>query len=588
MEPGVSIKTGILILSLLISLFMISYYLLKAKRNPLLYSNIAFQSLICLWLVGEIYEILALTKLERWHAVAFQYFSICFMGLAWLIFSLHYIEHSYIKKRKNILPLFIIPIILYSLVLTNESHHLFYSVFEYDHRVYGAAFWIHSILSYGYVFSGTILLIIYALKRDGNVRKQSLLIILAALIPIITNWLHVFRYIRVGFDLTPVSFVLTFMLFFIASLRYKFLNIMPVALRRIFNHMDHAMVVADDCGTIINYNNKFRQEFLDPFRITSAARIESFVEKILEVIEQNKREAEEILQAICQGTKKDLVGVIELNIGERKCFKIKISPLLNKKNQVLGQVISFNDITGYKNLLDEVNKKNTRLEKLNEELTAANRQLQDYTAVAEELAVARERNRIAREAHDTLGHTMTLLINQLKACKFDLKNNPGGAQARIEEGINIATYGLKELRRSISGLRPEQLSGGSTVEAIKRLIADTLNSGVKIELKSYGTEQQCFNEKYSDLIYRTCQEAITNSMRHGHASRIEIRLSYLEKIIDLLISDNGTGCCKISKGFGLAGIQDRVNSLNGRVEFGSAGERGFRIHVAIPIGGERS
>lgn len=142
--------------------------------------------------------------------------------------------------------------------------------------------------------------------------------------------------------------------------------------------------------------------------------------------------------------------------------------------------------------------------------------LKEHAQTVEELAITKERNRFAMDVHDTLGHSMVLLIKLLEVCKMEMVNNPEKAKKRLEDAINTAREGMKELKRSIYGLVPEKLEVNKFIIAIKKLIEDFEASGVKVKLSIDGTYDYR-NPAYSYTLYKMCQEAMTNAMRHGKA-----------------------------------------------------------------------
>jgi signal transduction histidine kinase len=219
---------------------------------------------------------------------------------------------------------------------------------------------------------------------------------------------------------------------------------------------------------------------------------------------------------------------------------------------------------------------------MNEELIAANGQLQDYASTIEELAVTKERNRFARDIHDTLGHTLTVLVKMLEVSVITSKTDVDKTEGDIQKAVNIAREGLKDVRRSISGLSSIKLEKKNLVIALEELIAEfSQNSGIDIHFSAEGIDMN-LSSGHTDNIYRICQEAMTNAIRHGKAARIVIILRGNENVIKLNIFDDGVGCTQITKGFGLSGMEQRVKELNGSLEFASSEERGFNINVEIP------
>ncbi len=199
----------------------------------------------------------------------------------------------------------------------------------------------------------------------------------------------------------------------------------------------------------------------------------------------------------------------------------------------------------------------------------------------EKLAIVNERNRISRELHDTLGHTLTLLISLIKSSRINIKKDPEVAEKKLVQAADIASDGLKQIRTSISGWLPEKLNSFQITSEISKLIEFAKGTGIDIEFSVYGRER--INAPgYSEVLYKICREAITNSLRHSKATKIIIMLKFTQKDTQLFITDNGIGCKNIKKGFGLIGLEESIGDINGTLSYGTSGNKGFNIHAKIP------
>lgn len=224
---------------------------------------------------------------------------------------------------------------------------------------------------------------------------------------------------------------------------------------------------------------------------------------------------------------------------------------------------------------------NHRLNVANEELKVMNVQLQEYAVKTEKLAETRERNRLAREIHDTLGHSLTGISAGLDACIELIEVSPEATKKQLHIIGEVARQGIKDVRRSVEKLRPDALEHLSLKEALDKMIQDinTMTS-TKIFFNCTVTHLK-FNGDEEEAIYRVVQEGITNAVRHGHASRIMVSILKKDNILTLIIQDNGSGCQEMSSGFGLKHIKERIQMLNGTVRYD--GTNGFTITVTIPI-----
>lgn len=224
---------------------------------------------------------------------------------------------------------------------------------------------------------------------------------------------------------------------------------------------------------------------------------------------------------------------------------------------------------------------NVELQVANQRLEEMNEQLRDYAKVQKQLGETEERNRIAREIHDTLGHTMTGLSAGIDACIAMIDYSTEATKQQLIVISRVARQGLLDIRRSMNKLRPDTLEKRTLEEAIQKLINDTMQmSDVSIQYQST-LDSMSFKSDEEDTIFRIVQESITNAVRHGKASYISISMQKAGKWLVIRINDNGKGCQEIHSGFGLTHMRERVQMLHGVVSFD--GSHGFKTLVMIPI-----
>lgn len=215
------------------------------------------------------------------------------------------------------------------------------------------------------------------------------------------------------------------------------------------------------------------------------------------------------------------------------------------------------------------------------ELQAANEQLTEYADMSEKMAQTKERNRLAREIHDTLGHTLTGIATGLDACLALMDVSAEQTRKQLLLLSEVSREGIKDIRRSVNELRPDALERLSLSVAIRKMITDMSRaSDVQIYFETEEKNMK-FDEDEENAIYRVIQESITNALRHGKAKHIWISFQKTEGEILLLIRDDGLGCKEIKNGFGTKHIAERIEMLGGRVTFD--GQNGFTVTAYIPI-----
>lgn len=230
-----------------------------------------------------------------------------------------------------------------------------------------------------------------------------------------------------------------------------------------------------------------------------------------------------------------------------------------------------------------------RIQHLATELHNANVRLAEYAAQAEELATIKERNRLAREIHDNLGHYLTVVHVQIEAARAIMPENPDKAADALNKAQKLTQEGLTAIRHSISALRESPLENQSLPEIISKLVQETHQSGIMTTLKVLGDPIE-LDAKTSLTFYRVAQEGLTNIRKHARASRADVLLDYTQPDqVTVTITDNGVGTAVNTTGaapgvsFGLMGIRERMQLLGGEMHYTTAPGAGFTLTVVAPI-----
>ena len=214
-------------------------------------------------------------------------------------------------------------------------------------------------------------------------------------------------------------------------------------------------------------------------------------------------------------------------------------------------------------------------------ISLVNKKLQRYAVVTERIGENNERKRLAREIHDTVGHALAGVAAGIDACIVMIDSNPEATKSQLKIISKVVRQGMVDVRKSLNKLRPGALEKQGFKEAIEKMIEDFGSlSEVNIKL-DYRLKDVDLENTTEDILFRIIQESMTNSVRHGGASQINISLYMEENNLCLYIKDNGIGCSEISYGFGLKQMKERVAIINGKVKFD--GTNGFMVMVKIPI-----
>ena len=225
-----------------------------------------------------------------------------------------------------------------------------------------------------------------------------------------------------------------------------------------------------------------------------------------------------------------------------------------------------------------------RIRLLNERLEEANQRLRAYAIEVAQMAETRERNRLAREIHDTLGHALTGIAAGLDACIMTLETAPEVTKRQLNKIRDTARKGITDVRRSVKKLRPDDLERLPFQEALMEMTKDySESSGMEITFDIFSWSDK-LRQDQEDVIYRVLQESITNAKRHGHATKVKITIGGNEKYLLIVIADNGRGCDEVKQGFGLKHMRERLELLHGTIHYWS--DEGFIVEAMIPLNRE--
>jgi signal transduction histidine kinase len=224
--------------------------------------------------------------------------------------------------------------------------------------------------------------------------------------------------------------------------------------------------------------------------------------------------------------------------------------------------------------------------KQREELTRANTQLLHYSHALEQLAESRERNRLARELHDTLAHYMSGTILQLNGVKTLWEKNDVKAKIMLGEAVETLSQGLDETRHAIQTLRSSPVKHLGLAESLRDLAnqyADKLGLELKLELEPI----QFLPATIGQSLYPIAQEMLRNIERHAGAKQVSIKLKQQGHHVLLEVDDDGQGfdtdTLDRTRHFGLLGLEERAALLDGDVSIHSRPGQGTRVEIRIPL-----
>lgn len=220
-------------------------------------------------------------------------------------------------------------------------------------------------------------------------------------------------------------------------------------------------------------------------------------------------------------------------------------------------------------------------EVLAEQLAAANQRLRAYAAEAEEWATMRERNRLARDIHDSLGHYLTAVNMLAAAAAAVLHEKPEQSIAMLAQIQDTVKQGLGEVRGSVARLREDPIAGKTPTEFLPELAELTRRQGTEVILAFEGSVRP-ISPLLNQVIYRAAQESLTNVRKYAEAEQVWLTLDYGGDALTFQCRDNGHGCDTLTGGFGLTGLRERAKMVGGTLNFETAPGQGFCVTLTCP------
>lgn len=250
--------------------------------------------------------------------------------------------------------------------------------------------------------------------------------------------------------------------------------------------------------------------------------------------------------------------------------------------EIINEFATFALIFTIVNMFSTIVRKNREIEKNLAELEKNQAELKTAYEKVQKATALEERNRIAKQIHDTTGHSITAIIMQTEAAKLKIDNHPEEAKQRIISANLQAITALEELRKSV-----RVLSGENPVFDLKTSIEKAVNettdgTGIKIRCKIADIN---VSEEKAFFIYSSFKEGLNNGVRHGGSTAFFFELKQRGGEVLFLLSDNGSGTDNPKYGFGLKSMQETAEKFGGSMSVSSADGEGFEINITLPADG---
>jgi signal transduction histidine kinase len=227
------------------------------------------------------------------------------------------------------------------------------------------------------------------------------------------------------------------------------------------------------------------------------------------------------------------------------------------------------------------------LDRSHQQLAESHAQVIRSTAQVAELATIAERNRLARDIHDSLGHYLTVIGVQLEKALIVGDEDPAALRAAVGHAKRLADQALREVRSSVSTLRQDEPPFRLRA-ALEQLVANLRELPFMIALTINGDEKH-YSQQQLLALYRAAQEGLTNVQKHARARNVRLALELGERMATMILEDDGVGIAadRVGRGMGLRGVQERLELVSGRLAIHSAPAGGTRLEVTLLRTGRR-
>ena len=554
------------ILSLFLLVFINAVIYLKTVKSRMLFQFFVLQGILALWIVAKILKTFAPDAVMKFFFVVCQYAGVCFLGTAFIVFA-HIFANGIKPAKKHMLPLLTVSALFFLAVATNPLHYLFYTHFDFWGDSFGPLFYLQQGFNCSLFVVGVMLCGKRFFGRFSEKRIQTVLLTFAIAIPMIANLLYVFRFFKKvfgfspPFDITPMSASASLIVFAFATFRFQFFDNLKIARRTALSNVPEGILLVMG-DRIAGFNETF-------IKMAAAGNlVPAGKESIVRTLGNSAFMHNQRL-SIAFGTDKAQDFIYQTGIDGY--IRVIYRPVIDKS--FFGAFIRFIDVTAKQGILK-------KLQMRNEELQAVNQKLTLQAEMKKRLVVTRTRNFIAQEAHDILGHSIMLAISLLEIAR--LSKTESQVLEYINRAKKILSCSLEEINSVTLAVNKSTLVRQSIVERLEKLADEFRTAFIIVEINCSDLKYELDN-LIEDTIFKLCREGITNALRHGKASRVDIILRNKNEMMELFIIDNGSGCGKVQKGMGLSTMEQRVSLLNGTFNCHSLYDQGFCVQSAIPL-----
>jgi len=543
------------------------------------------------WSLGNALEMFRTDLAGKTFWASMEWIGTVTIPVAWLAVALQFSGHGEWLSRRNVALLLVVPVTIVILMWTNDFHGLMrYNVkletsgpFSVITKEYGPAFWVYVIYGYTLLFIGSTMMMRSLFGRSRLYSGQGIMFAIGVVVPWVSNALYISGNSPVPrLDITPIAFTVSGLATSIGLLRYRLMDIVPIAWATVVDGMRSGVIVVDSQDRVVDVNPA-------AMRITGWSAALAIGRPVVEALRPWPAAADACREYETAASRKGAghgEAVQEIAEGDRS-YEFRFSPLLTARGKVVGRIVVIDDITERRRVRDQL------------------------VTQQRALAAMEERERLARDLHDSLGQVLGFLNVQAQAAREQLSRGKTAlADGYLENIVTVAQDAYEEVRENIRTMKGVLPSDWQFAPALERLARRFERSfGIQTDLAIPDEIRDGVLGRAAEVqVLRIIQEAMTNARRHGGARHIQVSFAVTAEGVEVVVRDDGSGF-EVERvaggdgrmpeqrggrgegkggggadaGYGLGIMRERAEQVGGRLEVLSTPGTGTQVRVRVPL-----
>ncbi|MCG8553015.1 MAG: histidine kinase, partial [Desulfobacterales bacterium] len=500
MSPNLKLEIAAIslvhIVAIVLSVVCLATFYMKTRRDdPSANAFVVMLSAMILWMIFKIFKTVSPDVTLRWIFILGYYACTCVVEAAFLTFGYATATGKPLPKRVRWFA-FGLPVIQFSWILTNPLHFHFYSHYDFWGDSFGPLFYLHMLIEYTYFGVG----IYFCRKRfkrefSRKTRAVSWLVGIGIITPLVLNFLYITKVINaltiiagipVVFDITPIVFTWSTLLFMVATFNHDLFTLSPLMRHEITHHLSLPIALFDHRFRLTYGNRAFEDLFDTP----------EGMEILLKTLPDHSREADEVSYEESFASATFFIY----------CKRIKTFTGSQ-------HLVTIRNISLYKKIQKEIGHKKREIQNRNTEIEATIAQLK-------KLSKESAHTFVARELHDIIGHSLVTAIKLLEVAEIKSQKREPEASLPLTQAVTALSSGLSGIKRIPQSQDSNAPCTGDALKtAIQKTMDEARHTGLQTTLHFQGMIYPLSPQAFTAL-HRTATELITNCLKHAEATRL--------------------------------------------------------------------